>query len=170
MTISKDQFRSLHSQLASAGGFTVNPNTGAAITSGISVAPAANEGKFPVATSSPSDLERYHGENTERFGKGASFGGWRHEGTDYLDTPTVYPSTPGGTSRSRNHMLRSNQIASFNIGTSVESFNPYHAANRGGDIVAHDSPEERETWKEMPRRVGKVSRGPSVALRGQSFS
>ena len=56
-------------------------------------------------------------------------------------------------------MLKSNQIASFNLGTFQESFNPYHAANRTGDIVAHDTPEQRETWKEMPRSVGRVEPG-----------
>src|SRR5262245_48991394 len=156
MTLSKEQFAEIHGRLASEGGFTVNPKSGARVTKGISVAPAANELQIPVSQSTPASLAAYHGENAPRFAKGASLGGWRHEGTDYLDTPTVYPATPGGVSRSRRQMLASNQIASFNLGDFSESFNPYHAANRRGDILAHDTPEQRQTWQEMPRRVGRT--------------
>lgn len=164
------QFDEVHKRLASEGGFTVNPGTGARVTKGISVAPAGNERTVPSATSGPADIASYHAANTERFGKGASLGGWRHEGTDYLDTPTVYPATPGGVSRSRRQMLASDQIASFNLSDFSESFNPYHPANRGGDIVAHDTPEQRETWQEMPRRVGKTPKGRKMALRGEGQS
>ena len=121
------------------------------------MATEANELRVPSATSSPEHLAGYHAANTDRFSRGASLGGWRHEGTDYFDTPTVYPESPGGVSRSRNQMLKSNQIASFNLGDFSESFNPFHPENRKGDIVAHDTPEQREVWKEMPRKVGRLS-------------
>lgn len=163
--ISKKQFGEIHGRLASQGGFTVNPTSGEAVTEGISVAPAANERKLRGKESTPEALEGYHAENADRFGRGASLGGWRNRGTDYLDTPTVYPHTPGGVSRSRRQMLASNQIASFNLSTFSESFNPYHADNRKGDIVAHDTPEQRQTWAEMPRSVGRTERGETTVKR-----
>lgn len=160
--ISKDQFGEIHALLKSQGGFTVNPGTGEAITEGISVAPAANELKLRGKESTPEAVAGYHAANAERFGRGASMGGWRNKGTDYLDTPTIYPNTPGGVSRSRRQMLASDQIASFNLSTFSESFNPYHPENRTGDIVAHDTPEQRQTWAEMPRRVGRTERGETT--------
>jgi len=162
MTLSKKQFQETHGKLASQGGFTINPGTGESVTEGISVAPAGNERQLRGKESTPEALAAYHAENTERFGRGASLGGWRNKGTDYLDTPTVYPNTPGGVSRSRRQMLASSQIASFNLSTFTESFNPYHPENRTGDIVAHDTPEQRETWQEMPRRVGRTEQGETT--------
>lgn len=165
MSLSPQQFAEIHSRLASEGGFTVNPKSGERVTKGISVAPASNERQIPVSQSTPESLATYHGENTARFAKGASLGGWRFQGTDYLDTPTVYPNTPGGVSRSRRQMLASNQIASFNLSDFSESFNPYHAENRKGDILAHDTPEQRKTWTEMPRNVGRTERGQTMLKR-----
>jgi hypothetical protein len=170
MSLSQGQFKEVHQRLATEGGFTVNPTSGERVTKGISVAPFGNERTVPSATSTPGDIASYHAANTDRFGRGASLGGWRHEGTDYLDTPTVYPDTPGGVSRSRRQMLASDQIASFNLSDFSEKFNPYHAANRQGDIVAHDTPEQRDTWQKMPGRVGRVPKGRRIALRGQGQS
>lgn len=158
------QFAEVHGKLASKGGFTVNPFTGEDRIFGISVATEGNEMQVPVKQSVPDALEEYHGQpgNIDRFKRGASLGGWRHEGTDYFDTPTVYPNTPGGESRARNHMLEANQIAAFRLDDFTELNNPYHPENKKGDIVASGGPEEQEVWKNMPRRQPRTSGGPGV--------
>jgi hypothetical protein len=126
----------VHAELAANGGFTVNPTSLEPITKGISVAPFGNERKLPVSESSPEALEEYHGENTDRFARGASLGGWRSADTntgaesDYYDTPTVYPETPGGITRSRRQMVLSRQEAAFNLRTFDEIFNPFHPVGR----------------------------------------
>lgn len=156
-----DQFQALHNDLGESGGFTVNPTTGAPKTSGISVAPAANELRLEKGAS-PEDISAYHSApgNQERFSRGASLGGWRDDksGDDFLDTPTVYPETPGGLSRARNQMLLSNQIAGYQISKGHTLLNPFHPENKSLDIVSSDdSPEQQQIWRDMPRRITKGS-------------
>lgn len=171
-SLSANQFGALHRSLAEDGGFTVSPFTGEPVTSGISVAPDGNELRIPAADTSPGALRAYHesADNQQRFGRGASFGGWRDDnsGDDFIDTPTVYEDTPSGQSRARNQMLKSNQIAAYNIGPGHTLINPFHPENKSLDIVSSDdSPEQQAAWRDMPRRQTKGSR---VELRGQSFS
>lgn len=138
--LSDRQFADVHGKLASDGGFTVSPHTGEPITSGISVAPRGNERQVPIAQSTSGAVAAYHGDNAERFAKGASLGGWRSEDTDFLDTPTVYPNTPGGERRSRKQMVLAGQEASFDLDNFQEKFNPFHAEGRrkGGFSGSHE--------------------------------
>ena len=130
MSLSPTQFNEVQTKLQ-GGGFTVNPRSGADVTSGISVAPLDNE-RIIKGGASASDLASFHGSagNQERFGRGASFGGWRKEGTDYIDTPTVYPNTPGGEARARKQMVLSDQMAGYNISTKTEQSNPFNPDTR----------------------------------------
>lgn len=173
--LSPGQFAGLHGELASNGGFTVNPTTGKALTSGISVAPADNELRIPGHTSSPGDIQRYHEDagNQERFKRGASLGGWRSEttGDDFIDTPTVYPNTPGGNSRARNQMIKSNQIAGFRLDDFQELTNPHHAENKSLEVsTSDDSPATIDAWVNMPRN-GTRGKGKKITpTEGMSFS
>lgn len=140
------QFAEIHAKLAAQGGFTVNPRTGAEITSGISVAPRQNERRVPVAESAPSALAEYHAANAARFGPGprqpgaprgpavsrnASLGGWRSpDGEDVFDTPTVYKNTPRGEVGARKQMVLSGQEAGFKLDTFEEIPNPFHPRTR----------------------------------------
>lgn len=168
--LSKGQFKGLFEDLGSQGGFTVHPGTGAPKSKGISVATEANELRLDRTDTSPEKLAGYHQDpgNQERFGRGASLGGWRSEGgDDFIDTPTVYPETPGGQSRARNQMLKSNQIGSYHISKGGTELNPFHPENQSMDVVSSDnSPAQQQTWKDMPRRKTK---GKKMPLRGQSF-
>ena len=140
--ISDAQFHGVHSLLDSEGGFTVNPRTGESITSGISVAPRNNEQKMHSSESSPEALKKYHGSNTaawtdEKNASGkviaphnASLGGWRSEDSDFFDTPTVHPNTPGGETRARRQMTVSGQEAGFKLDDFQEVFNPFNAEGR----------------------------------------
>lgn len=189
--LSRGQFKALHAQLGTDGGFTVNPFTGEAVTSGISVAPHGNEERIPAANSAPQDLANYHADidNQRRFDRGASFGGWRETKeipkddydytksgnpgdvriTDFLDTPTVYPNTPGGNSRARNQMLKANQIAGFRLDDFQELTNPHHAENKSLEVsTSDDSPETKAAWAAMPRRVTKGKK--ITPTEGMSFS
>lgn len=169
--LSQGQFKGLHKDLATQGGFTVHPGTGIPKTKGISVATETNELRLDRADTSPQKIAEYHSDsgNQERFGRGASLGGWRSEGgDDFIDTPTVYPETPGGHSRARNQMLKSHQIGSYNLSKGTTELNPFHPENQSMDIVSSDnSLDQQKAWKDMPRRVTK---GKMIPLRGQSFS
>lgn len=155
MTLNADQFAAIHAKLGTAGGFTVDPHTGADITSGISVAPRGNERKIPIDQSTPDAVAGYHADNTARFGPGkraagapkgpadsrnASLGGWRSEDSDYLDTPTVYKNTPAGERGARKQMVLSGQEAAFHLDSFTERFNPFHAEGRrkGGFEGSHE--------------------------------
>ena len=134
--LSPTQFSETHSKLATEGGFTVNPRTGENVTSGISVAPLDNEMQVPVAQSTPGTLQAYAESpgNQARFERGHAthLGGWRNEGTDYLDTPTVHPHTPGGggEARARKQMVLSDQMAGFDLDTFEEKPNPFNPDTR----------------------------------------
>lgn len=135
--LSTNQFKEIHGKLASDGGFTVDPRTGDAVTSGISVAPMDNERVLAPGQSSPASIQSYHGEpgNQERFdrAKATKLGGWRGpDGSDYLDTPTVHPHTPGGggLARARKQMVLSDQIAAFDLDSFDELPNPFHPGGR----------------------------------------
>jgi hypothetical protein len=171
--LSQGQFKGLFNDLKTQGGFTVNPGTGAPKKKGISVATEANEMRLDRTETSPGKLSEYHGDsdNQERFGRGASFGGWRSEGgDDFIDTPTVYPETPGGQARARNQMLKSNQIGSYHISRGATELNPFHPENQSMDVVSSDnSPAQQQIWKDMPRGSTK-GKGKKMPLRGQSFS
>jgi hypothetical protein len=143
------------------------------VTSGISVAPAGNELRIPAAQSTPQAIAGYHADsgNQARFSRGASLGGWRSEdsGDDFIDTPTVYPNTPGGQSRARNQMLKSNQIAAFDLDSFHTLLNPFHAENQGREVSSsEDSPEQRQIWRDMPRRQTKGKK--ITPTEGMSFS
>lgn len=136
-----EQFAATHAKLGLHGGFTVNPRTGADITSGISVAPRGNEAKVPLSQSSPPALADYAGANVNRWtpgknaqgvnvGRNASLGGWRSEDHDYFDTPTVYKNTPGGEKGARKQMILSGQEAGFHLDSFQEIFNPFHPEGR----------------------------------------
>lgn len=173
MTLNPNEFSRLHSKLGTDGGFTVNPRTGEDITSGISVAPQGNEQRTPIPQSAPGDLSGYHGDagNQRRFDRGASFGGWRSEdhAADILDTPAVYPNTPGGSAVARHRMLKDNQIAGFRLDDYAELTNPHHADNKSKEIsTSDDSPETKKAWTRMPMRV---TGGKKVTpTEGMSFS
>jgi hypothetical protein len=171
--LSEGEFKKLHGKLGSDGGFTVNPRTGVAVSSGISVAPAGNEMRIPAGRTTPGSLASYHGDpgNQERFTRGASFGGWRSEnsGDDFIDTPTVYQNSAGGQSRARNQMLKSNQISAYDIDRGETLLNPFHSENKSLDVVSSDdSPVQKETWREMPRRATKGKK--ITPSEGMSFS
>lgn len=173
--LSRGQFKALHEQLGTDGGFTVNPRSGEAVTSGISVAPHGNELRVPAASASPEMLANYHSDigNQERFSRGASFGGWRSEttGDDFLDTPTVYKNNPGGQRGARNQMIKSNQIAGFRLDDFQTLVNPHHAENKGLDIsTSDDSPETKAAWVEMPRNGTKGKGKKITPTEGMSFS
>jgi hypothetical protein len=171
--LSNGEFKKLHGKLGSDGGFTVNPRTGEAVSSGISVAPAGNELRIPAARTSPQTLSNYHQDpgNQERFTRGASFGGWRSEnsGDDFIDTPTVYQNSAGGQSRARNQMLKSNQLAGFRLDDFEELTNPHHAENKSKEVsTSDDSPETQAAWRDMPRSVTKGKK--ITPSEGMSFS
>lgn len=173
--LSRGQFEGLFNDLATQGGFTVNPGTGEAAKRGISVATEANEKRFAAADTSPGALAEYHGDagNQERFGRGASFGGWRdsRSGDDFLDTPTVYPETPGGLRRARNQMLKSDQIAAYRISSGDTLVNPFHPANQSEEIVSSDnSPAQQEMWRDMPRNITGGRKRKITENTGESFS
>lgn len=173
--LSRGQFKALHEQLGTDGGFTVNPKTGEPVTSGISVAPHGNEMRVPSEQSSPEMLANYHSDigNQERFSRNASFGGWRSDttGDDFLDTPTVYKNNPGGQRGARNQMIKSNQIAGFRLDDFQELTNPYHAENQSLEVSAREhTPEDVAAWVEMPRN-GTKGKGEKITPReGMSFS
>jgi hypothetical protein len=171
--LSQGQFGELHDSLGSDGGFTVNPTSGEALTSGISVAPAGNELRLPASQSSPKSLQEFHEDsgNQQRFDKGASFGGWRSKasGDDFIDTPTVHPNTPEGQVTARTSMLKNNQIAAFELDSFNTLLNPFHSENQSLDISSSDnSPEQQEMWRTMPRRVTKGKK--ITPTEGMSFS
>lgn len=173
--LSQEQFEALHSDLETQGGFTVDPGTGAPRTKGISVAPAKNEVTSPIDETSPADIREYHDrpQNQERYARGASLGGWRSDKKklDYLDTPTVYPETPGGHARARNQMLKSNQLAAYHISRGVEELNPFHPGNQDFDVVSSDnSPEQQKIWAEMPRHASTKKGKKLPLVEGQSFT
>lgn len=159
--MSDAQFAATHAKLASQGGFTVNPRTGADITSGISVAPRGNEHREPLASSSPGALQDYAASNVHRWVSSpetgfhnASLGGWRSEGHDVLDTPTVYKNTPGGQTAARKNMVLSDQEAGFHLDTFQEIHNPFHPMGRqamglGGHELADlgTGSRERSEWQ-----------------------
>jgi hypothetical protein len=173
--LSRGQFKGLHEQLGTDGGFTVNPFTGEAVTKGISVAPHGNELRVPAAQTSPEMVANYHSDigNQERFDRGASFGGWRHSGSgdDFLDTPTVYKNNPGGQRGARNQMIKSNQIAAFRLDDFQELINPYHKENQSLEISAREhTPEDVAAWVEMPRNGTKGKGAKITPTEGMSFS
>lgn len=173
MTLNPNEFSRLHGKLGTDGGFTVNPRTGADITSGISVAPHGNELRVPAAQTSPADLSSFHGraDNQARFDRGAAFGGWRQDTTqdDFVDTPAVYPNTPGGNAVARHRMIKNKQIAGFRLDDYAELINPHHPDNKSQDIsTSDDSPETKKAWTRMPLRV---TGGKKVTpTEGMSFS
>ena len=140
MVISDNQFREIHSKFKSDGGFTVDPKTGAPVTSGISVATKGNEAKFDSETSTPQDVKNYHAANTERWAKGkkAKIGGWVEpnpvtgKNEDYLDTPSVFANTGAGHTLARGHAIINDQIASWNIDKGEGIYNPFNQQGRQG--------------------------------------
>ena len=176
--LSDAQFGEVHARLASEGGFTVNPRTGASITSGYSVAPRANERKIPIPESTPGTLKQYavDYEHTWQGEHNASLGGWRSEDTDYLDTPTVYKNTPQGESAARKQMVLAGQEAGFHLDTFQEKFNPFHpearrktgmepheiadiaGRGRAGSEFAARQPEV-QAWIRSPRERAAHARG-----------
>lgn len=174
--LSHGQFRELHAKLGTDGGFTVNAFHGTPREEGISVATHGNELRIPAAGSSPVDLQDYHQDagNQERFDRGASFGGWRDKngsGDDFIDTPTVYPNTPGGNRGARNQMIKSNQIAGFRLDDFQELTNPHHPENFNQEVSTSDHSDETvANWVEMPRSVTKHKTKPMRPTEGMSFS
>lgn len=179
MPLSDAQFKDIHSRLATDGGFTVDAHKGEAITTGISVAPHSNERRLAVTESTPDALKQYHADNAPRFAKGASLGGWRSENDDFLDTPTVYPNTPGGNTRARRQMVHSRQEAGFNLDNFQEVFNPFHPeARRKTGMEPHEladiavkskahadfvaSQPEVQSWINAPAERGRLARGQAA--------
>lgn len=167
MSLSSTQFRRMGHSLATEGGFTVNPFTGDAVTSGVSVAPLDNERVVPPNHATMNALSDYHSSNSERFKRGASMGGWRGpDGSDYLDTPTVYPNTPGGQSRARNQVIKSDQIASFDLDNLDEQFSPFHPEGRKArGMEPHElagSTREGMTTEQRRKRADWLSQQPEV--------
>jgi hypothetical protein len=164
------------------GGFTVNPRTGEDVTSGISVAPRENEAKFRPA--SPGDIDGYAAANHGRFDKSSAtmLGGWRGpDNTDYLDTPTVHPKTPGGggEARARSQMVMSHQIAGFDLDTFEEKHNPFHPVGRqemgkeSHELADAAQPKEGESMSRAKARSAWVAKQPETQAwinspRGQS--
>lgn len=165
--MNEEQFAATHAKLGIQGGFTVNPRSGADITSGISVAPRGNELKVPITQSAPSTLADYAGANVNRWtpghdesgvlrGRNASLGGWRSEDSDYFDTPTVYPNNPRGMSGARKQMVLSGQEAGFHLDTFQEIFNPFHPeARRKQGMETH----------ELADAAGRGREGADFAMR-----
>lgn len=166
--ISNAQFGALVGRLRDPeqGGFTVNPNTGSDVESGISVAPYGNERQIKAEETTGDDVRKYAVANTSRFRRGAALGGWTNEGVDYLDTPTVYPDEPSGHRGARTAMVQNRQLAGFDLGTFTEQPNVFHpemrrqigmgqheiadAAMRNPQFALNQP--EVQAWTQMPRR------------------
>ncbi len=178
--MSDEQFAVTHAKLASQGGFTVNPRTGADVTSGISVAPRENEHRDPISESTASTLKTYATRNTSRWtnvtddaGKvtathNASLGGWRSDSQDVLDTPTVYRNTPGGQSAARKNMVLSEQEAGFDLDSFQEIHNPFHPKGREAmGMEGHElanlgtGSRARSEWQLQQPEVQAWVRGPA---------
>lgn len=161
MLMNDEQFEETHRKLGMQGGFTVNPRTGADITSGISVAPRSNERKVPINESQPLALKQFAVDNAQRFHNeyndagnvvarhNAVIGGWRSEDTDYFDTPTIYKNTPGGEKNARKNMVLSGQEAGFHLDTFQEIFNPFNPeARRKQGMEPHELADAASRGKE----------------------
>lgn len=153
------------------GGFTIDPNTGADIPQGVSVAPHGNERQIPADQTTSGDLQNYVVRNAARFRTGDAFGGWHNQGTDFLDTPRVYPDQPSGHEDARAAMVKNRQLAGFDLGTFTEQPNPFHPGMRpqigmerheiadaalSNPQFALNQPEV-QAWAGMPREVWKSS-------------
>ena len=171
MGLSDKQFGEIHQKLK-AGGFTVDPRTGADVTSGISVAPRDNEHQIPAAQSTPGDIQRYTEANASRFvsSRATVLGGWEDPDendvpTHFLDTPTVHPHTPGGGghARARRQMVMSHQIASMDLDKipdfdAATEYNPFHPVGRRRlgleqhEIADAAHPRQGDTPEKMRKR------------------
>lgn len=128
------QYGEMVQKLGAEGGFTYNPRKDKFETSGWAVSPyPQHESIRPQAESTPERMAGYHEEHADLLGeKPHMMGGWRNEGSDYLDVSKLYPPTGGGQSAARYQSVKHNQLASMNLGTFEEDVNPFHSAGKAG--------------------------------------
>lgn len=78
----------LHGELSTNGGFTIDPATGEALTSGYSVGGGEKSGvllKKPLADLKPSELQSFLVKNKSKLQPGQAWGGWVDNGHVYVE-------------------------------------------------------------------------------------
>jgi hypothetical protein len=162
------QYGEMVRRMGEEGGFTYNPRKDIYETEGWAVSPHKEaEQVTPSGETSPALMGAYHAKHEDLLSqKPNMMGGWRNEGSDYLDVSKVYPPTGGGQSAARYQAVKHSQEATFNLGTFQEDPNPFmnaekypefHALATSGQSMSQvmkKSPEI-EAWVQGPSRREK---------------
>lgn len=156
------QFEALANEINKSGGVSFDTKRSGTVKSGYMVGDGKSEtqtGPLPV---SAGDVAAHAAKRPNaRY-----IGGWEHEGQGYLDFPTRHPVTAKGESTARIRTIKNNEMAYGRVeGHEYQGdvMNPYHDVSRKADVVASDTPAERQAWAEIPGRTGVHSTGPTKA-------
>jgi len=156
--LSDAQFEGLAAKLndPDIGGFTANMRRGGEQPRNVFMVGQRDvqEGTHALPSTGSSIRTYAEANQTTLMQPGRHLGGWAgNEGN--LDVPAAFPRTPRGEVAARRSTLANEQMAYGEIsrkGAYVgDRNNPYHPGNRRGDIMAEDTPEQREVWSAMPQ-------------------
>ena len=165
MRLSDGQFKDLAQATNTVGGFTVHgggPTPSEVPTNVFSVG-TESEGRHHVVPETALSLKQFATQHEAVLERPHRFlGGWEHEGQAWQDVPRGYPGTPQGEVGARHAALRENQVAYGVLGSEEEGYlgdmnNPFHPANRKGDITPGNPEADAPVWANMPKHMGVTS-------------
>jgi hypothetical protein len=139
MTLSMNQFSSIHARLQRDGGFSASPKTGAAPKSGFMVSEAGSEQQVSTGASTPQHLADYASRNSSALSAPDRYlGGW---------------AGPRGTSLDVSRNVKPDRSTARRYGSDVAHADARTSAMDMG--IAHD---QEAVWD--------VKRGQEISIKG----